>query len=441
MANLPLQLRKTAAAVANLGADFAAVSDRDLLGGQKLVADLRRAVDRYSSDIAGEIARRSRRDLGGAGLAQRAGFLSPEALIQSVTKSTRAEAAKFVQVGALDPDSPVAVAVAEGTLTVDAAQSITRGLGPADHAITPALLAGASESLFNDAAKLDADALYRRARDLRDELDSDSIARREKEQRDQRYFRSSRLNDGTYRGSFHIGTEDGELVEAAFQAVLSPRRGGPRFVDPAQLAADEALKLDPRTDAQIAADAFVAMIQLAVDADPGTLFGKRRPAVRVLVTAETIASGSGAGRLQESGEPVSLETIQRFRCDAGVIGIAFDDDGQCMNVGRTQRLFTERQRIALAARDGGCMFGDCDRPPSWTEAHHIDHWYEDGGKTDVADGILLCKRHHLALHNDGWKIYREGAHYWLVPPVTTDPTRTPIALHSRTGEFRAKRAS
>ena len=441
MHNLPLHLRETADAVARIGAEFSALSDDALLGGQRLIAEHRRAVDQFSAGIAGEIARRSHRELGSAGLAQRAGFLSAEALIQSVTKSTRAEAAKFVHMGALDPGSPVATAVSDGSLSVDAAQSITRGLGSADRAITPSTLAEASTALLDDASRLDADALYRRARDLRDELDADSVARREKEQNEQRYFRSHRLDNGMYRGSFLVGAEDGALVAAAFDAVLSPRRGGPRFVDREQRAADDALVLDERTDHQIAADAFVGMIRLAVDADPGTLFGKRHPAVRVLVTATALATGSGAGRLEDSGEPVSIETVQRHLCNSGVIGVQFDDDGQCMNVGRTKRLFTERQRIALAARDGGCMFGDCDRPPSWSEAHHIDHWHEDGGKTDVADGILLCRRHHLLLHNNGWKIYREGAEYWLVPPQSVDPAQTPIALHSRTAGFRARRAS
>ena len=441
MPNLPLHLRETADAVARIGAEFASLSDDALLGGQRLIAEHRRAIDQFSAGIAGEIARRSHRDLGVAGLAQRAGFLNAESLIQSVTKSTRAEAAKFVQVGALDPQSPVASAVVDGTLSVDAAQSITRGLGSPDRAITPSVLAHASTALLDDASRLDADALYRRARDLRDELDANSVARREKEQNDQRYFRGAKQRDGMYRGSFLVGAEDGALVTAAFEAVLSPRRGGPRFVDPQQVAADEALVLDKRTDEQIAADAFVSMIQLAVDADPGTLFGKRRPAVRVLVTATSLTTGIGAGRIEDSGEPVSIETVRRLLCDTGVIGIEFDDDGQSLNVGRTKRLFTERQRIALAARDGGCMFGDCDRPPSWCEAHHIDHWHEDGGKTDVADGILMCKRHHLQLHNGGWKIFRQGAQYWLVPPKTTDPSQAPIPLRSHTAEFRAKRAS
>jgi hypothetical protein len=94
-----------------------------------------------------------------------------------------------------------------------------------------------------------------------------------------------------------------------------------------------------------------------------------------------------------------------------------------VNVGREQRLFTTRQRTGLAVRDGGCIWPGCDRPPSWTEAHHINQWKRDHGKTDIADGVLLCKHHHLLLHNNGWDITREGGKYTLIPPRSIDPSR------------------
>ncbi|MDJ0325288.1 HNH endonuclease signature motif containing protein, partial [Cryobacterium sp. PH31-AA6] len=81
-------------------------------------------------------------------------------------------------------------------------------------------------------------------------------------------------------------------------------------------------------------------------------------------------------------------------CDTGVRGILFNDTGQALDVGREQRLFTEQQRTAIALRDGGCIWPDCDRPPSWTEAHHLDDWSLNG-TTDTADGTCLCHPHHL----------------------------------------------
>jgi hypothetical protein len=102
-----------------------------------------------------------------------------------------------------------------------------------------------------------------------------------------------------------------------------------------------------------------------------------------------------------------------------------------VNVGRVQRLFTERQRTGMAVRDGGCRFPGCDRPPSWCEAHHIDQWQRDNGKTNVADGVLLCRRHHLLLHNNHWQISRTGGAYWLRPPRSIDPAQELLPMPRR----------
>src|SRR5712691_8435043 len=49
-------------------------------------------------------------------------------------------------------------------------------------------------------------------------------------------------------------------------------------------------------------------------------------------------------------------------------------------------------RRALGARDGGCRFPGCDRPPGWTDAHHMEHW-ADGGATALSNTVLLCRPH------------------------------------------------
>ena len=378
--------------------DVASLSDVALLDEQRSLAAQRRQLDVRAAIVAGEIERRSARSLGYDGLAQRAGFLSAAALIQSVGGGTRADAAKLVAVGSA-LDSAVGVAVLSGEISVDAAAAIGRGFGATDSTAAP---------LLAEAGTLNADEMFKRARDLRETLDAAAVADRARQQRDLRSFRYSTREDGMVRGSFLLDAIDGALVTAAFDAVLSPRRGGPRFVDPDQVARDAALESDPRTTEQVAADALVAMVRLAVDADPGALFGSRRPAVRLVVSERAF--------IEDSGETVSMATAERFICDAGVIPVKFDSDGQVVNVGRAQRLFTERQRVGLAVRDGGCRFPGCDRPPSWCEAHHINQWARDHGSTDLADGVLLCRRHHLLVHNNAWQIRRSGAEYSIAPP-------------------------
>lgn len=419
-------------------AGMANLADPELVALQRALADLRQVTDSLLGLTAGEVAARSTREHGHSGLAQAQGFRSAADFVQSVTGSTRAEAAKLVRVGevlattaqdgrASDWWEPIAIALAAGSLSVDAADAIRRGLGEPDGSVAPTDLGRAAQQLIAAARLVNADQLYKRSRDLRDDLDERGIAAREKSRHDQRYVRAYRRSDGMVGGSFLLGPEDGELVLGALDHVLSPRRGGPRFTDPAEAAAAERLIADPRTNEQLAADALVSMVRLAVDADPGVLFGKHRPAVRVIVT-EASLQRRAHGYLENSQEPVSFETVERILCDTGALGIRFDN-GQPVSLGRQQRKFTGSQRTALAARDGGCIVETCDRPPSQCESHHINEWDADGGKTDVIDGVLLCRFHHMFLHNNKLRVRRDDRRYWLESRSGGEPP--PITLASR----------
>jgi hypothetical protein len=176
---------------------------------------------------------------------------------------------------------------------------------------------------------------------------------------------------------------------------------------------------DPRSVEQLASDVFFQLITAGAEVDPSQLLGRGAPAVRVTITDTQLRSRTGHGRLQRTQQPISIETVERLACTQGTVAVIFDENGQPLDVGREQRLFTARQRTALAERDGGCRWTGCERPPSWCEAHHIEHWHRDHGRTDVADGILLCKFHHLLLHDHHWDIERRGparSEYWLIPP-------------------------
>jgi hypothetical protein len=458
MKNLAAQLRASADALAVLGgsaADIDALDDASLLGAQRLYSDLQRLSQTYAVWIASAIGRRSRHDLGYSGLAKKNGHVSPEALIQSISGGTKADAVKFVQMGSLlaevddapaSPEfealapwqTPIARAVSAGALTVDAADAIRRGLSGVEDGVASAELRKAAEVLIEESQHLSADLLYRRARLVRDELDSDGIARREKERRDLRYFTAKRRTDGLVGGSYLLSDDDAELMLDIVERATSPRLSGPRFVDSEaggpQQSPDSltgSVVEDSRTPGQRAADAIMGLLRIGVDADPGTVFGSRRPAVRVAITQRARETRRGHGVFESNGDPISLETVDRFECDAGIVGVLFDSDGQVVNVGREQRLFTNRQRTGLALRDGGCRFPGCERPVSWTEAHHIDEWQRDRGRTDIADGILLCRLHHMLVHDNHWKIVRQGSEYLLRPPRDVDPRQELRPMPSR----------
>jgi hypothetical protein len=144
-----------------------------------------------------------------------------------------------------------------------------------------------------------------------------------------------------------------------------------------------------------------------------------------------IPDGTGHGFLEGNPAPISQETIDRLICTSGTVELRFDPDGQPLNLGREKRTFSPAQRLALAARDGGCIWGDCDKPPARTEAHHLEQWAQDHGNTDIRLGVLLCPPHHLLLHNQGWQILEHQGGYWLRPPASVDPGQKLIRLRSK----------
>jgi len=398
--------------------DLAGCSDAELQQRQQEFAAFRRRIDVGSARVAAELARRSSRALGYEGLAQRDGLRSAEQLIEKLAGVTPSEARAMVRVGELldSTELPaVSEAVAAGDLSVLAADAIRTGLGEPTDDIPAETLADAASLMVDIAAHLPLRRVAAQARALRDSLDELGVTEREDQLRSRRYLRLTAQSDGMTRLTGLLDPESAAIVSGAFDQVTAPRRGGPRFVDPAESARAQLISDDPRSTEQLLADAFVEMIRIAGAADSGTVFAQRRPAVSIHVDRRDLEAGTGHASIEGQAVAISIDTARRNACSSGAVPILFDGD-DAIDVGRTQRLFTERQRIALAARDGGCRFPECDRPPSWCEAHHIDEWVRDHGRTDVAAGVLLCRFHHLLVHNAGWRIQRRGTGFTAQPP-------------------------
>jgi hypothetical protein len=412
-------------------------ADAELLEGQRALAELRRRVDAVAAAFAGEIAHRSRRELGHAGLAQSNGVRSAEDLIAKVTAGSRRDAHTLVKAAELLPtparaDAPVGVpapkwqrvlgdAVGAAAISVGAAEVIRTRLGAAADGATEGDLSAAAETLVAAAPGLTVEDLAARAAGMRDQLDLAGIAARENALREKRYLRVSKQLDGMTRINGLLDPESAAIVVPTFDAATSPRRGGPRFVDPDAQARAEDILRDQRSTEQLALDVFVELIRIGARVDDDSLLGERKPAVRILVTKADLDAPAGpdgnrvgAAYFEAQTDAVSIQTAERYICSSGAIPILFDDDGRVLKLGRTQRLFSEKQRIAMAARDGGCLM--CGAPPSWAEAHHIDHWDQHHGRTDVDDGVLLCRFCHLNLHNNNWRIRRERGQYSLEKP-------------------------
>ncbi|HET8929507.1 MAG TPA: DUF222 domain-containing protein, partial [Acidimicrobiales bacterium] len=103
---------------------------------------------------------------------------------------------------------------------------------------------------------------------------------------------------------------------------------------------------------------------------------------------------------------LSLADARRLACDAKLRGLLKGADGTAVDLGRTQRLASDKQRRLLAARDHGCRFPGCGNT-RYVDAHHVIEW-EDGGPTDLANLVLLCNRHHRLVHHNAFRIDADG---------------------------------
>jgi len=119
---------------------------------------------------------------------------------------------------------------------------------------------------------------------------------------------------------------------------------------------------------------------------------------------------------------VHPEVARRLACDSSVSTVCVGPDGEPIGLGRTRRTVNARLWKLLVLRDCGCRFPGCGAPVSWTDAHHIRAWF-DGGPTEMSNLVLLCRRHHRRVHEDGWSLeWGEGGEMVAHPPWE-QPTR------------------
>lgn len=221
--------------------------------------------------------------------------------------------------------------------------------------------------------------------------------------------------DGMVEGGFVLPILEADILRSALESHTSPRHDCTNQPD------DHLLDEKPTYRHKLGR-AFTAIIGHL----PTESFGNHGGVAATLVVTtdyETLKGDVERAGTDSHGTRISPDTIRKLACDAGVLPVVLGGDGKVLDVGRQKRLFTVAQRIALAHRDGGCAFPGCDRPPGWTEAHHMRPW-ATGGSTDLADGVLLCARHHRIIHHTGWDV-RPGPddRPEFIPPASVDPER------------------
>jgi hypothetical protein len=139
------------------------------------------------------------------------------------------------------------------------------------------------------------------------------------------------------------------------------------------------------------------------------------------VEGDDLVTGRGHATIDGIEHPVSIDTVRELAMSAGISPLFMAEGCERLELGRSRRRFTAAQKAVLIARDGGCAWPGCQRPPSHTQAHHIRWWTRHRGPTDIENGIMLCSHHHHRVHNDGWVIFIKAGRSWFVPPAHLDP--------------------
>jgi 5-methylcytosine-specific restriction endonuclease McrA len=97
----------------------------------------------------------------------------------------------------------------------------------------------------------------------------------------------------------------------------------------------------------------------------------------------------------------SSETSRRLACDATPVVMWHDADKRTVEVGARTRTIPPALRRALQHRDRGCRFPGCE--VRFGQGHHICHWVH-GGPTTLWNLVMLCRRHHRAVHEEGYQL-------------------------------------
>jgi hypothetical protein len=260
-------------------------------------------------------------------------------------------------------------------------------------------------------------------------IDPDGVLDGDNRAHERRWFECEQTYGGVFELRGQLDAEGGALVKKAID-VLS------HGVTPGEA----------RLGSQRRADALVDLAATQLRCGDHRDVHGQRPHLTVTVSAETLRTDTlGAGTPQDgtrrlrvdaapaelgSVGPIHPEMARRIACDAvrtvvtvapSAVGAAGADSAARprvlpLSVGRATRTIPAHIRTALVLRDHGCRFPGCDRPPAWTDGHHIIHW-ADGGPTELENLVSLCRPHHRRVHEQGWRIdIADGVAVVELPP-------------------------
>ncbi|HEX4401922.1 MAG TPA: DUF222 domain-containing protein [Galbitalea sp.] len=410
--------------------DRGSLSDTDLVALLAAEEGARRLLDASQVLTAGDVADRSRYELGAEGLSMRCGQAKPVDFIEQTTRVSKAEASCRIRIGlavrprqsilgqALPPERPiVAEAMTAGLLGIDTAATILYSLKQAAGGCeaTPENMDAAELALVKLGTTDSTDLVADIGRVWRDALDPDGIEPRYEEIRARRGVFIGRERNGIKKYTINAAPTLAAELDAVFLDSMDPK-AGPRFLSEDDLARAVTVGeddngelvetiIDPRSLDQKQHDILEGVLTAGLRATwEGPVNLRTIGSVTAVIQLKDLQDGTGYGILEGADEVIPATAVQEIACDTGFQLVVMGSKGEPLYHGLLQRYFTPPQRRAMIVRDGDrCIAPGCKKRAASTHAHHVI-FYSHGGPTDIDNGVLLCPAHHHALHQGAFEI-------------------------------------
>jgi len=306
--------------------------------------------------------------------------------------------------------APTRTALAQGRISEEHAAVIVRAAQKVPESVTAAQLAECEAILVEKATRMSPENLRRAARrllaplskELADAHEDQLLVEQEFHAECETWLTLCDNGDGTWGGKFVIPELHGWLFKTRLEQLTSPRRHTrTKTGEPVE---DRTVGNGKNYTEALGA-AFLEILEHLPE------HGHARSGVSIVVHVEeeklrTQLGAATVGTGAENGPKISNQEVRRLLCEASILPLIMGGRSLPLDLGRSSRLFTKNQWIALSAIHETCTAQGCTRPFAWTELHHKKPWSE-GGPTDLDNAAPLCGHHHRRIHDDTYE------HQWL----------------------------
>ncbi|MFJ9390241.1 DUF222 domain-containing protein [Nocardioides sp. NPDC101246] len=355
---------------------------KDLLARLEKIHAQQTAVKLRVLATAGDIAEET-------GAKDASGWMRTELLVDKAVARSQIKLATGV-----DKYDLVAAGLAEGGVSQDKARVITKALDAieSDPAASTEDLVLAEKLLVDHATRLTANEVRIVGKRILAEIDPDRFEaaeakalQREEEQAQRRTFFQSRDNgDGTIDLHARVSRAIGMRLRTILDSLAQPRKW----------SAEDKGRKAPYD--RLLGQAFARVVE-TYDVENLPRHGGHATTVFITMSLDQLRADLGTAALGFDGDQITAAEARRMACNADLVPVVLGTDSEVLDLGRTARLAHPIQHRALRLRDQGCQAEDCDAPAAWTEAHHLKPWSE-GGKTNLANMVLLCPSDHRRIH-------------------------------------------